>query len=374
MSEAGPEAGLLVSTRKGLLVGRSSGGRSEWEWSPLAFAGWLCDYAMHDPRDGSLWAGVSHEMWGPRIHRSTDGGETWQEMATPTFAEGVRINADGGGDTVRSIWTIQPGGREGELYAGVDPGALFISRDGGASWELCKSLANHPTLGTWMAGAAGLSIHHISIDPRDPNRILVAGSATGCYLSRDGGETWTPRNLGLRALHLPPEMMDAFSEEAAGHCIHSMHAHPQQPERIWQQNHWGQYRSDDGGETWVDIGEGLPGEFGFATAIDPRDPDTAWYVPLDQDQARMPRGGELTVFRTRDAGASWKPLREGLPTGAFHQTIYRQALGVDQGDPVGLYMGTSGGELMASADAGERWTTLRRHLAAITAVRAWSIG
>lgn len=374
MSQGGPEAGLLVSTRKGLLVGRSSGGRSEWEWSPLAFAGWLCDYAMHDPRDDSLWAGVSHEMWGPRIHRSNDGGETWQEMATPAFAEGVRINADGGGDTVRSIWTIQPGAREGELYAGVDPGALFVSRDGGASWQLCESLANHPTLGTWMAGAAGLSIHHISIDPRDPDRILVAGSATGCYLSCDGGETWTPRNLGLRALHLPPEMMDAFSEEAAGHCIHSMHAHPQQPERIWQQNHWGQYRSDDGGETWVDIGEGLPGEFGFATAIDPRDPDTAWYVPLDQDQARMPRGGELTVFRTRDAGASWEPLREGLPTGAFHQTIYRQALGVDQGDPAGLYMGTSGGELMASADAGERWTTLRRHLAAITAVRAWSIG
>lgn len=374
MSETGQETGLLVSTRKGLLVGRSSGGRAQWDWSPLAFAGWLCDYAAHDPRDGSLWASVSHEMWGPRIHRSTDCGETWQEMATPAFAEGEKIEADGGGDTVRTIWTIQPGAREGELYAGVDPGALFISRDGGASWQLSESLAQHPTLGSWMAGAAGLSIHSISIDPRDPDRILLAGSATGCYLSRDGGETWMPRNLGLRALHLPPEMMDAFSEEAAGHCIHSMHAHPLRPDRIWQQNHWGQYRSDDGGETWIDIGEGLPGEFGFATAIDPRDPDTAWYVPLDQDQARMPRGGQLTVFRTRDAGASWEPLREGLPTGPFHQTIYRQALGVDQGDPVGLYMGTSGGELLASADAGERWTTLRRHLAAITAVRAWTIG
>lgn len=374
MSETGQETGLLVSTRKGLLVGRSSGGRAQWDWSPLAFAGWLCDYAAHDPRDGSLWASVSHEMWGPRIHRSTDCGETWREMATPAFAEGEKIEADGGGDTVRTIWTIQPGAREGELYAGVDPGALFISRDGGASWQLSESLAQHPTLGSWMAGAAGLSIHSISIDPRDPDRILLAGSATGCYLSRDGGETWTPRNLGLRALHLPPEMMDAFSEEAAGHCIHSMHAHPLRPDRIWQQNHWGQYRSDDGGETWIDIGEGLPGEFGFATAIDPRDPDTAWYVPLDQDQARMPRGGQLTVFRTRDAGASWEPLREGLPTGPFHQTIYRQALGVDQGEPVGLYMGTSGGELLASADAGECWTTLRRHLAAITAVRAWTIG
>ena len=367
------EAGVLVGTRKGLLIGRSAGGRSEWNWRPLAFAGWVCDYAAHDPRDGSLWAAVSHEQWGPRLHRSTDGGETWAETATPAFPEGVSIEADGGGDTVRNIWTIQPGVREGELYAGVDPGALFISRDGAASWQLCESLATHPTRGSWMAGAAGLSIHHISVDPRDPDRVLIAGSATGCFVTRDGGETWTTRNLGLRALHLPPEMMDAFSEEAAGHCIHSMHAHPQQPDRIWQQNHWGQYRSDDGGESWIDIGEGLPGEFGFATAIDPRDPDTAWYVPLDQDQARMPRGGELTVFRTRDAGASWEPLREGLPPGAFHQTIYRQALGVDAGNPVGLYMGTSGGELLASADAGEHWTTLRRHLAAIVAVRAWTI-
>ena len=367
------EAGVLVGTRKGLLIGRSAGGRSKWDWRPLAFAGWVCDYAAHDPRDGSLWAAVSHEQWGPRLHRSTDGGETWAETATPAFPEGVSIEADGGGDTVRNIWTIQPGVREGELYAGVDPGALFISRDGAASWQLCESLAKHPTRGSWMAGAAGLSIHHISVDPRDPDRVLIAGSATGCFVTRDGGETWTTRNLGLRALHLPPEMMDAFSEEAAGHCIHSMHAHPQRPDRIWQQNHWGQYRSDDGGESWIDIGEGLPGEFGFATAIDPRDPDTAWYVPLDQDQARMPRGGELIVFRTRDAGASWEPLREGLPPGAFHQTIYRQALGVDAGNPVGLYMGTSGGELLASADAGEHWTTLRRHLAAIVAVRAWTI-
>ena len=153
-----------------------------------------------------------------------------------------------------------------------------------------------------------------------------------------------------------------------------MHAHPADAKRIWQQNHWGQYRSDDGGETWVDVGEGLPGEFGFATAIDPRDPDAAWFVPLDQDQARMPRGGRLIVFRTRDAGATWEPLTRGLPEVNFHQTVYRQALGADGGDPLGLYLGTSGGELLASADAGESWTTLRTHLAAVLSVRAWTVG
>ena len=367
------EAGVLISTRKGLVAGRSSGGRSEWEWRPLAIAGWRVDYAMRDPRTGTFWAGASHEQWGPRLHRSDDEGETWEEAGTPAFPEGVAVEAEGGGDSVNGIWTIAPGAREGDLYAGVDPAALFISHDDGGTWEICESLLNHPSRGIWGPGAAGLSLHHISVDPADPKHLVVAGSATGCYVSRDGGDTWTPRNVGLKALHLPPEMLEYFSEEAAGHCVHSMHMHPERPERIWQQNHWGQYRSDDGGETWIDVGEGLPGEFGFATAIDPRDPDTAWFVPLDQDQARMPRGGSLAVFRTRDAGANWEAQREGLPQGNFHQTVYRQALGTDGGDPPGLYLGTSGGELLASADAGESWRTLRTHLAAVLSVRAWTI-
>ena len=373
MSETGPEAGLLASTRKGLLIGRSRSGRSEWEWRPLAMAGWQVDYAMRDPRTGTLWAAAAHEQWGPRLQRSDDMGETWRETGTPAFPEGVGVEAEGGGDSVKSIWTIAPGAREGDLYAGTDPAALFISHDDGESWEVCESLLGHPTREVWGPGAAGLSLHHISVDPADPKHLTIAGSAMGCYVSRDGGDTWRPQNVGVKALHIPPEMFEYFSEEAAGHCVHSMHVHPERPDRIWQQNHWGQYRSDDGGATWIDVGEGLPGEFGFASAIDPRDPDTAWFVPLDQDQARMPRGGELAVFRTRDAGATWEALREGLPQEDFHQTVYRQALGTDGGDPIGLYMGTSGGEVLASADGGETWRTLRTHLAAVLAVRAWVI-
>ena len=211
------EAGVLVSTKKGLLIGRSRGGRSEWDWRPLAFAGWQVDYAMQDPRDGSLWTGLSHEMWGPRIQRSRDGGETWEEMGTPAFPEGVSVDADGGGDSVKSVWTIEPGRRERELYAGVEPAALFISRDDGASWEVCESLLNHPTRELWMAGAAGLSLHHIGVDAGNPDRLTIAGSAMGCYTSDDGGENWTPRNLGVKALHLPPDMIEFFSDEAAGH-------------------------------------------------------------------------------------------------------------------------------------------------------------
>ena len=351
------EAGLLVSTRKGLLIGQSSDGRSRWDWSNLRFSGWVIDYAVRDPRTGTLWCAAHHEQWGARLHRSDDDGTTWREAGTPAFTDGEI--------SVESIWTIEPGSQDGVLYAGIMPAALFGSTDDGESWSQYPSISNHPNSKHWMAGAAGLMFHHISADPQDPDRIVVGGSATGILVSYDGGVTWEARNSGIRSDHIPPELAEMAP------CVHSLHAHPAQRGRLWQQGHFGQYRSDDDGQTWVDIGRDLPGIFGFATAIDPGDPDTCYYIPLDSDQSRMPRDGALAVYRTRDAGETWDRLSTGLPQSGFHQGIFRQALGQDGGDPLGLYMGSSGGELYASIDAGESWSLIRSHLAPVTAVRAW---
>ena len=355
------ETGLLVATRKGLLVGRSSENRSRWHWQPLAFGGWIVDYAVHDPHTDAIWVAANSWQWGPRLHRSDDGGQTWREASTPAFPEGNE-------QSVEAVWTIAPGAEAGTLHAGTLPAALFTSRDDGQTWEFCRTLDNHPTKSLWMAGQAGLMFHHISPDPQDPNRIVIGGSSTGVYVTEDGGRSWEPRNTGVRC-----DVMPQGGAEPAGHCIHSLFAHPTQRGRLWQQNHFGQYRSDDDGRTWIDVGQDLSGEFGFATAIDPHDPDAAWFVPLDFDQSRMPRGGALAVWRTRDAGQTWQDLRQGLPQRDFHQSVYRQALGQDGQNPLGLYLGTSGGQLYASPDHGDTWTQIRTNLAAITAVRAWPL-
>lgn len=353
------ETGLLVSTRKGLLIGRSSEARSRWKWSGLHFSGWMVDYSIRDPRTGTIWCAANHFQWGARLHRSDDDGNTWQEAGTPAFADGEQ--------SVESIWTVEPGAEDGVLYAGIMPAALFVSRDDGASWSQCESISQHPTSEYWVPGAAGLMFHHVNADPQDPDRIVVGGSATGILVSYDGGLTWDARNSGIRSDHIPPELAEMAP------CVHSLHAHPLQRGRLWQQGHFGQYRSDDDGRTWINVGEDLPGIFGFATAIDPADPDVCYYIPLDTDQSRMPRDGALGVYRTRDAGETWDRLTAGLPQTDFHQGIFRQALGQDGGDPLGLYMGSSGGELYASIDAGESWSQIRNHLAPITAVRAWQV-
>ena len=353
------EAGLLVSTRKGLLIGRSSAQRTQWEWSELQRAGWIVDYSMLDARSGKIWCSASHWQWGPRLHYTSDWGETWVEAGTPAFDDGER--------SVEAIWMIEPGGREGLLYAGIMPGALFKSEDDGATWREMTSLSDHPYREFWEPGAAGLVIHHISVDADNPDRVIVGGSATGIYASYDGGRSWEARNSGIVSEHLPPDMQDTAP------CVHSLYAHPLQPGRLWQQNHFGQYRSDDDGRNWIKISDGLPGEFGFPAAIDPTDPDVCYFIPHDSDQARMPYRGELAVFRTRDAGNSWERLDEGLPQSDFFHTVYRHALGQDSCDPLGLYFGSSGGELYGSIDGGDHWTLLREHLAPITAVRAWQL-
>lgn len=358
---------LLISTRKGLVIGHSED-RSEWAFGEPQFTGWQVDYAVHDPRSGAIWTAVSHDQWGPHLHRSMDGGQTWDELAAPEFHGETYPDESGDPSTasLERIWTVQPGGAEEPelLYAGVDPAGLFISHDAGQSWQLCESLWEHPTRGLWFPGAAGMTLHHIQIDSDDPAHLYVGISAAGVFESQDGGSSWAARNLGLVADHLPNPTVEA------GQCVHSLHLSPSRSGRLFQQHHPGVYRSDDGGKQWVAIDQGLPGKFGFASTIDPSDPDTFYVIPLEFDQARVPPGGDLRVHRTRDAGASWEALGEGLPSGHVLQGVYRQALTNDgAADALGLYLGTSGGHVYASRDGGDHWTQILDHLAPVTAVR-----
>ena len=365
---------LLVSTRKGLLIGRSDD-RRDWTFDEPHFIGWQIDYAVRDPRHGRLWVAASHMQWGPHLHISDDDGATWHEAAAPAFHGETynRIDPDKreapAQDTAASmdrIWTIEPGqaGDPGLIYAGVDPAALFVSQNNGDSWQLCDSLWSHDTRPLWEPGAAGLALHHIQIDPADPNHIYVSISAAGVFETTDRGASWTARNVGCTADHLPNPNPEA------GQCVHSLH--PARSGRLFQQHHPGMYRSDDGAATWIDIPPGLPGEFGFASTIDPNHADTFYVVPLEFDQARVPAEGKLRVYRTQDAGNTWQPLGDGLPQRHVLQGAYRQALCNDaapQSATLGLYLGTSGVHLYASANGGEQWSQLLDHLAPVTAVR-----
>ena len=199
-----------------------------------------------------IWCAANHWQWGPRLHYTSDWGETWNEAGSPAFTDGER--------SVEAIWTVEPGAVDGSLYAGIMPAALFQSANDGETWEEVRSLTEHPYSKYWVPGAAGMMFHHISVDPGDPKRIIVGGSSTGVYASYDGGQTWAARNKGIRSDHLPPEMQE-FAP-----CVHSLIAHPTQRGRLWQQTHFGQYRSDDDGQSWINVGNDLPGAFGFPTA------------------------------------------------------------------------------------------------------------
>ncbi len=371
---------LLISTRKGLVIGRSKD-RDAWSFGEPMFSGWQVDYAVRDSRNNRIWAAVSHMQWGPHLHFSDDDGASWSEAPAPEFqgesysvseydvANDEWLPAETVEGSLARIWTIEPGpvDRPEVLYAGIDPAALFVSEDNGLSWSLNRSLWEHRTRGAWVPGAAGLVMHHIQVDPRNSSHLYVEVSAAGVFKTTDGGSTWEARNAGCVAEHLPNP------EPEAGQCVHSLHLHPADTSRLFQQHHPGVYRSDDGGAHWIDIAAGLPGEFGFASTIDPHDADTFFVIPLQFDQARIPEGGRLRVYRTRDAGASWEGLSAGLPQDHVLQGVYRQALCQDgAGEDVGLgvYLGTSGGHVYASRDGGDQWSQLLEHLAPVTALRA----
>ena len=287
---------LLVGTKKGLFVLEGEpGGR--FEVRARAFAGQPVDYAMRDRRTGRLLATVTSPFYGPKIFY-TDGDPTgeWQQ------ADGVALPG-GGEQALERIWVIVAGEGDGILYAGGDPGVLFESHDGGASWKVNAGLWGQPSRPHWQPGGGGLCVHSICTWPGDPDRLAIAVSAAGMWLTEDGGRTWRRGNAGLHPRYLPAE---ALTDENAGRCVHRVERAPLRPERLFMQFHGGVYRSDDGGESWHDIGGGgLPSDFGFPLALDPADPDSAFVIPLVADMDRVTPGGHVRVYETRDGGARW---------------------------------------------------------------------
>jgi photosystem II stability/assembly factor-like uncharacterized protein len=349
---------LLVATKKGLFTLEGEGG-AEFAVTARAFAGEPVEYAMRDPHTGRYLASVTSAFYGPKIWLADDPGGEWEQ------AQGVAL-PESGDQALERIWTIVSG-PDGRLWAGGDPGVLFASRDGGASWELNRPLWEHPTRPDWQPGGGGLCLHSIVPWPGEPDRLALGISAVGVWLTDDGGETWRNGNQGIRSPYLP----DDAPADTLTYCIHNMHRAPARPERLFMQFHGGVYRSDDAGESWTAIADGLPSDFGFPMAVDPADPDSAFVIPLTADTDRVTPDGRVRVYETRDAGASWTPRGEGLPSEHAYLTVLRQAFGTaGEGDALELYFGATSGDVFGSGDAGATWASVASHLPPVYSVRA----
>ena len=351
---------VLAGTRKGLFVLRSDESRRAWSLDGPLLRGWSVYHAIRDPRDGRLHACTNHPVYGATVHRSDDLGERWERAETMQLPEGFALEC---------AWHIEPGTatEPGRLWLGGAPGLLLRSNDGGASWQAVASVLEHPTRAQWHPGAGGLCCHSIQIDPTDPQRMTIGISAAGVFTSGDGGVSWSPANAGTAADFLP----DPYPE--VGQCVHKVLLHSARPERLWQQNHCGVYRSDDRGQTWERLdGNGLPSAFGFPIALDPRAPDTAWVASMESPEYRVVSGGRLGVYRTSDGGESWDLSAQGLPAQAW-TVVWREGMASDALEPTGLYLGTQSGSVFVSADGGASWSEPARQLPPVLSVEvcAW---
>jgi photosystem II stability/assembly factor-like uncharacterized protein len=349
---------LLVGTRKGLFVLEGEPG-SRFAIVTRAFEGDPVDYAMREPGSGRVFAAVTSPFWGPRIWFTDDlhSGE-W------TAAKGVSLPR-GGDQALKRVWVVVANDDGSRLWAGGDPGVLFESRDGGATWELNQALWEHPTRPRWQRDSGGLSVHSIAPWPGDPDRLALAISAAGVWLTDDGGATWSHGNEGIVAEYLPEETRAT----AIDLCVHHLERAPARPERLFMQFHGGVYRSDDAGFTWIDIAAGLSSNFGFPVALDPADADSAYVIPVATHDRLTPEGRVL-VWETRDAGATWTPHGDGLPQHDAYLQILRQSFDrKGAGENLELYFGATSGEIFGSSDAGRTWFDVASRLPTIASVR-----
>ena len=360
------ETEVLVGTRKGLFVLRGDR-EGPLEVAARCFEQQVVEYACFDPRSGTYLAAVTHwpeevalifpgTKFGPHLYVTDDVAGDWQEADGPAFP------ADVGGLVTRT-WVIQPGEENGVVWAGVEPAALFRSEDDGRSWTLNRALWDEPSRPRWQAGGGGLCLHSICPYPGDPGRLSIAISAAGVWHTDDGGASWQRGTDGL------PRWPEDATDDEVIQCVHNLHRARAEPETMYQQFHGGVYRSDDGGRAWQSIGKGLPSEFGLPMVLDPADPKRAFVIPLVSAFDRVTPEGKVGVYRTRDRGASWEALTEGLPQKDAYLTILRQAFCADGMDPLGLFFGATSGDVFGSADGGETWFAGARHLPPVLSVR-----
>lgn len=358
---------LLVGTMKGAFLFRGDAKRERWEEAGPYFPGRSVYALTFDGRNGRqrLWAAVNSPYWGSFLSSSNDFGKTWSEP------ESYNIKFPEGSDvSLKQVWQIVPDPHDADtLYCGVEPAALFKSTDGGETWSLNRGLFDHPHRPQWQPGGGGLCLHTILPDPLSAKRMFIAISTGGVYRTDDGGENWQPRNKGICARFLPPDQQ--YPEW--GQCVHKVVSHPSNPDRMFLQHHWGVYRSDDAGDSWQDIGQGLPSDFGFAMEMDPNDANTVYIIPIESDEFRCTPEAKLRVYRTRNGGDSWDPLTEGLPQEDAWETILRDNMSSDGANPTGLYFGTRSGKVFGSNNGGDSWTAIREGLPPITCVKTATV-
>jgi photosystem II stability/assembly factor-like uncharacterized protein len=347
---------ILLGTKKGAFIMEGAEQRRSFELRGPFCQTWPMNHVVADPATGTIYGGGGNEWFGPAVWMSTDLGATWTHSS-----EGMAYEA--GEDLIKSVWSVAPG--EGCVYAGVEPAGLFRSEDGGASWRHVAGLRDHPSRPRWQPGGGGLILHSLVPHPDDARQLWVAISAAGVFHTQDGGATWEARNRGTRADYLP----EGQNYPEFGQCVHCLVMAPGMSDRLYQQNHCGMYRSDDGGKQWESIEAGLPSSFGFPAAVHPREAATLYLVPLNGDIAgRYVPDAKAAVWRTRDGGESWEALREGLPQKDAFFGVLRQAMATDRLEPAGVYFGTGSGALFASADEGDSWRCIAQHLPTILSV------
>jgi photosystem II stability/assembly factor-like uncharacterized protein len=365
---------VLVGTRKGAFVLNSAAGRKKWEISGPHFAGWEIYHLKGSPVDPNrIYASQSSGWFGQMIQRSSDGGKTWETVGNKFVYEGSPGTHQWYDGTphpweFKRVWHLEPSLHDPDtVYAGVEDAALFRSTDGGQTWEELSGLRGHESGPKWQPGAGGMGLHTILLDPSDAGRMFVAISAAGVFRTDDGGKTWRPINRGLKSQYIP----DPDAE--VGHCVHRIAMHPSRPNVLFMQKHWDVMRSDDAGESWHEVSGNLPTDFGFAMTVHANDPQTVFVVPIKSDSEHFPLDGKLRVYRSRTGGDQWEALSSGLPEGDCYVNVLRGAMSHDTLDPCGVYFGTTGGQVYSSSDGGDNWAALFRDLPAVLSVEAQTL-
>jgi photosystem II stability/assembly factor-like uncharacterized protein len=364
---------LLVGTRKGAFILTADGRRRDWEIHGPLFGGWEIYHLKGSPVEPDrLYASQSNAWFGQLIQRSDDGGRSWQAASNEFRYEGEPGTHQWYDGTphpfeFKRVWHLEPSPSDPQLlYAGVEDAALFLSADGGQTWRELAGLRQSGTSSRWQPGAGGLCLHTVLLDSAR-SRIWVAISAAGAFRSDDAGASWRPINRGLSSGFLPEP------EAEIGHCVHRIAAHPSRPELLYMQKHWDVMRSDDAGDSWYEISGNLPVDFGFAIAVHAHQPETVYVVPIKSDSEHYPPEGALRVWRSRTGGHQWEPLTEGLPQRDCYVNVLRGAMAVDALEPCGVYFGTTGGQVYASADEGDHWTATVRDLPPVLSVEVQTL-
>lgn len=365
---------VLVGTRKGGFILTSDGKREQWEVTGPHFGGWEIYHMKGSPVDPNrIYASQSSSWFGQVVHRSDDGGKSWETVGNEFTYDGDAGTHQWYDGTAHPwefarVWHFEPSLHDPDVvYAGVEDAAIFKSTDGGKSWVELPGLRGHGTGPSWQPGAGGLCLHTIIIDPTNHNRIYIAISAAGAFRTDDGGNTWQPINRGLRSDFMPEP------EAEVGHCVHRIAIHPSRPEVLYMQKHWDIMRSDNAGESWYEVSGNLPTDFGFPIAVHAHEPETIYVVPIKSDSEHFPPDARLRVYRSRSGGNEWEALTSGLPQENCYVNVLRDAMDVDGLESCGIYFGTTGGQVYASSDSGDSWKAIVEHLPPVLSVEVQTL-